>query len=337
MDSSSYLSQVADIYLRKDVETAVGVVRNFLNYLLHHDVVPEYRHQVEAAKRTCDMAEGQLWLICQVSIMLPGKFNEACSVLWGGAFRDVYPHNLDEAMNLDVKCFVTLDDAKRIFIAGLAAQGNQESMREYNKQMHDKSFSVKRKFESFFEVKEIIKASNVVKAMYKDPIAGGFPQVGKIKAKTWHHPGAAPLDLVPEEKEYFKKHGFPVEDYEFIVEDEVLEKLFPGIKIRAMIYETSFGVMYFDSITSVLCSFYTFLNNEDLVDWKPHRFLPQRETMEAEEEQVEATIIGKGIEQEEPRPTVMSMYGGKEAMGYGPDEDDPNNSGWDWSCSAGVP
>ena len=320
---------MADIYLRKDVETAVGVVRNFLNYLLHHDVVPVYRHQIEAAKRTCDLAEGQLWLICQVSVILPGKFNEACSVLWGGAFRDAYPHNLDEAMKLDVKPFVTLEDAKKIFIAGLAAQGSQGSMHQYNKQMQEKAFSIKRKFESFFEVKEIIKANDLVRTMYKDPIAGGFPQVGKIKARTWHHPGAAPFDLLPEEKEYFKKHGFPVEDYEFIVEEEVLEKLFPGIKIRAMIYETSFGVMYFDGITSVLCSFYTFLNNEDLVDWKPHRFLPQRETMEAEEKEAEATVVGNGTGQEEPRSTIMSMYGGKEAMIFGPEEGDPNEPGWD--------
>ena len=305
LNSSSYLPQVIDLHQQQDISIAVGLVKNFLNYLHHHDVVPDYRHQLEDAKKTCDLAEGQLWLCVQTSKALPGKFNEACSVLWGGFYQDIYPASLEDAKALDVYPAVTLEDAKKIFISGLAAQGSEEMMKKYNKQMANKTYRIIRKFEGFFEVDEIIKANEWVKMMYSHPISGGFPRVGKIKAKTWYNPGGPPQDLTKAQEEEIKKNGRPIEHYEFIVEDEVLLKMFPGIKIQATIYETSFGVFYFDSITSVLCSFYTYLLNEDLIDWKPHRFLPQRDTVEAEDGPVEAHIVGE--RPKEPQD-VFSMY-----------------------------
>lgn len=272
-------------------------------------MIPEYKSQVDAAKATCDLAEGQLWLCVKASRVLPGKFNESCSILWGGFYQDTYPRDIEAARQLDVLPEVLLPDAKKLFTSGLAAQASADSVKAYDEQMKEGSYHIKRKFTGFFEVDKIIMADEYVRSMYKHPVSGGFPRVGKIKARTWYNPGAAPLDLTQAEKLEMEKHGRPIEHYEFILEDEVLDTMFPGIKIQATIYETSFGILYFDTITSVLCSFYTYLLNEDLIDWKPHRFLPQRETVPPPEAvPVEAHIVGP-----EGRDTVASLYGRENA------------------------
>ena len=289
--------------------------------------MPDYKYQVEAAKRTCDLAEGQLWLCTQISTLLPGKFNEACSVLWGGFYRDTYPKDWDAAKEMEALPKVSLEDAKKIFIAGLAAHGNQNMMKNYNEQMSQKTFHVKRKFETFFEVDKIILPNEYIKALYDHPISGGFPRTGEIKAKTWYNPGAAPEDLTDEEEAEIEKNGRPIEHYQFIVEEDLLLNMFPGMKIQATIYETSFGIMYFDTITAVICSFYTYLLNEDLVDYKPHVFLPQRDTMEPEDVPVEATIVGPSALMQE-RESVTSLYKKVDTGSAGADDEDATGPTW---------
>ena len=233
---------------------------------------------------------------------------------------------MEAAKEMEVLPKVLLADAKKIFIAGLAAHGSQEKMKTYNDQMSQKSFYVKRKFETFIEVDKIIMPNQYVRAMYEHPVSGGFPRTGKIETKTWYNPGAAPEDLTDEEEAEIEKNGRPIEHYDFIVEEGLLLNMFPGIKIQATIYETSFGVFYFDQITAVVCSFYTYLLNEDLVDYKPHVFLPQRETMEPENAPVEATIVGPEVM---PEPESVTTWYKKVDTGSAEgDGDDAAGPAW---------
>lgn len=42
------------------VKHLVGIIRNFLNYLLYHDVCPEYKDQIYAARALCDRASTEI-------------------------------------------------------------------------------------------------------------------------------------------------------------------------------------------------------------------------------------------------------------------------------------
>src|SRR5437588_301127 len=58
------------------------MVRNFLSYVLQHDVCPEHAANIEAARRICDSARRELPRCEDASSDLPGPFNEACRMLY---------------------------------------------------------------------------------------------------------------------------------------------------------------------------------------------------------------------------------------------------------------
>ena len=309
---SSFLDRVVELDEKDKISTAVGVLRNFYNYLLHHDVMPEYKEQIEAAKRTCNVADRELWTRAQVARAIPGAFNESCSLLFGGQFRDTYPQDMEAAKEMGVAPKIDLEKAKKVFVAGLAAQASEKCAEKYNEQNQKKILSIEREFEQFFEIDEIIRPDENVEAMYCHPFAAGLPLTGKIKVKTWHNEGEAPKDLTAAEKAKTEKEGLPVERYEFIIEEDLLNKMVVGLKIRATVRETSFGVFYFDHVTAILPSFYKYMTNEDWLYYKPHRLLPQRETMMPESEGPVEAFVG-GNQEGKERETITSLYSGHNA------------------------
>lgn len=91
--SSSSVLMHFELPNQEVIKLSVGLIRNFLNYLLHHDVCPDYRDQVNASRGVCDLAEKELWCTTQLSILLPGDFNRACSEVFGGWFQGLYVAN----------------------------------------------------------------------------------------------------------------------------------------------------------------------------------------------------------------------------------------------------
>lgn len=58
---------------------------NFYNYLMHHNVCLEYREEIKAARAAVKLGRNQLIAIHDLSSLIPGEFNVACSVLLGGS------------------------------------------------------------------------------------------------------------------------------------------------------------------------------------------------------------------------------------------------------------
>ena len=265
-----------DLYKEPDINNSVGVIRNFLNYLVHHNVAPEYSDQIAAARKTCDMAQGQLLLCVLAAADLPGKFNEACSILFGGFYQDTFTHDRQAMEEAGVDPGLTEQDARKIFIGGLASQASEAMMAAYNKQAETKSIRLKRIFRTYFEVMELFHSSKDVREMYAHPTMSGCNSVGKFKARTWRCPGAPLEDLTEDEEEELKLKPPQPEYFEFFIEDKLLEHMFIGMKMEAEVRETNFGLCYFESVTATLCSFYNYLPNEPMMDWVPHRLLPYR-------------------------------------------------------------
>ena len=72
------------------IKLATVTIRNFLSYLMYHDVCPEYNENIDEARQSCDIANKELWQNQQFTVKSPGDFNMATSTLFGGFFYDMY-------------------------------------------------------------------------------------------------------------------------------------------------------------------------------------------------------------------------------------------------------
>ena len=271
---------VFDLSTEGAIKTYVQVLRNFLNYLLHHDVCPEYRDQVEAARRTCDTGQAQLWLIQQSVIALPGDFNKACSTIFGGYYEATPIADKIWAEKMGLSKGFEHDQASHILQGGLAAHGDETMCNLYNRQVASKTARRVNSFKVLMEVTALDFASSEVEELYEHPSMAGCLPLGKLRAQTWHCPGDTLDDLTEEEEEQRARNEAPAEKFEFWVENAVLDKMFVGMKLEVQVHELSFGVRYFDTISAALCSFYSEVPNELMMGWREHKYLEPREAME---------------------------------------------------------
>ena len=275
---SSRLPRCLILEKRETIKQYVHVIRSFLNYLLHHDVCPEYRQQVLDARKTCDAGEAQLWLIRESASALPGDFNQACSMIWGGQYFNTYVGEDNEwAKSVGIEPGMSPEQAKKIFTAGLSLYGTNASVNQYNTENETKQTKIVRQFETFLEITEIQYPTADARDFYNLPVLKGLSTLGKIQARTWHCPDAPDEDLTEAEEAAIAANGRPIETFAFWVEEGVLDKLFDGMKLRAQVYELSFGVYFLDTVTACLCSFFAVVPNEDMIGWREHRYVPPKE------------------------------------------------------------
>ena len=266
-----------------DTETKrrVHVIRNFLNYLLHHDVCPEHAEQIQAARETCDVGEAQLSLIGKSCRMLPGQFNVACSTLFGGWYNETYNHSGDWGADDTINASsMTLEQAKKCFIAGMASNSSPQMFEKYQEHTAASRKQPLRQFRTGFEVTELKFADREVKHLYRLPQYQAYKCVGKVKARTWYNPASYAEDLTEEEEKERANQTREISEYEFWLEEEVMEMMFQGMKLEAEVYETTFGMYFFDTVSQVACSFFSFIPNDMMDGWREHVYLPPRDSYE---------------------------------------------------------
>ncbi len=276
---SSRLPVIYDLTTYVQIKSHTAIIFNFLNYLLHHEVCPEYRPHIYATRALCSLAEKELWQIVQAQALLPGDFNTACSEIFGGIFRGLYITGEEEwAQGLEVKRGMSPEMAKRAFKVGLAAQAGKDIFKKYKVQSEEKTIRVTSITDMGLEVTELVPATPQALNIYNHDLAKGLKPLGLLKAKTWYKPGAEDEDLTEEEETSAATIQREVKEYEFWVEDHILEKCFVGMKFETTVTELSFGVSYFDALFGVYCSFYRVLPNEMMYGWRePGPPLPMRE------------------------------------------------------------
>ena len=275
---SSRLPAAFNMETEQQIKSHIAVIRNFLNYLLHHDVCPEYKDQIDAARDTCNVAEKQLFSVSQACRLLPGDFNKACSVIFGGQYQNTYIGDHEWTKDLNFDKGMSEDQARRIFLAGLAAHGDNEVFRKYNKYVTKKRARIVENISTDLEIVGMECANPEILSYYNskdNPVKGLLP-LGILRVKTWKNPEDPPEDLTEEEE--LERAGKPqeIKSYTFWVEDHVMSKLFVGMKFTARVYKLSFGVWFLDTVLAAYCSFYRVLPNEKMLGWKEHKYLPPR-------------------------------------------------------------
>ncbi|KAL4802332.1 Argonaute complex, subunit Arb1 [Aspergillus unguis] len=255
------------------IQLATVTIRSFLSYLLYHDVCPEYKENIHAARNSCDIATTQLWKNQLLTANGPGYFNTACSILFGGLEHEIYTENRgwvnpkDEMVRMDKRM------AQKVIRFGLGVAGTDELATSFHEMFNSNTLKAT-KLEDIdgFEVEEVRFLDEDQRKFYHDQAPDLHP-VGILLGKTYSDPGEPGYDLSPEEREEWNINGRIQQDLIFFVEESLLEHCYPGMKIIAHVWDLGCGFQYLEEIIKVYCSIYTPLANELMIGWKKPRDL----------------------------------------------------------------
>lgn len=294
----------------ESIKLATVTIRNFFTFLLYHDVCPEYKENLEEARKTCDLATVELWKNLQLVRQGPGKFNRSCSRLFGGAYYETLGKMDPWARLTDYdERTLALKEAREVVKFGIASMSSEEQVKRFQELVHADAIQAKEVYDiDGFEVLTITLPSRDVETFYR--LAGqDVPLVSKITARSYRDPAKPELDLSPEERKAWDSGDAPSYEFEFLVDLPLLEFFYPGLKVTSPVWELNCGLHYFDHIISCYPSFHTVIANDLMLKWKTPRDLTvhgtdgaARETLEAtsaQEGEVEENITEKGQDVED--------------------------------------
>jgi hypothetical protein len=299
-DSSDYAPEKWDLSRVGRIDTIINVVDNFLRYVLHHNVCPEFTDQIEAARKVCIAAKTELPLTIQASQRFPGQFGQACSVLFGGRHSEIHEANFEQSLPVVSFTNMSKETALKVFKVGMSILGNAEQI-----EMAAKPEAVILKIEEnvLLEIKEIEKSSKETRAYYEQ-LDQSLSRLGKLICCEWEAPFKAPEDLTDEELAAQEKEP-SLETYEFWVDDEVFDSCKVGMKLNASIGILAGGKFQFiDHVNVLHCSFYTYLMNRQLEDWvtprpwnrKTNSISDEEEEAHGDAERDDGTAVGENKE-----------------------------------------
>ena len=281
--SSSRAPTCFDLSNGDRVLYCVNIVRNFLNYVLHHDVCPDYVDQVRAARAVCNQAETELALVRDASVALPGDFNVAVSTLFGGHYTGVFGGADEWAAEMDISVGMSDEKAAKVIETALKAYGTDGEAELFNGR---KNMRISTTFERPIEVTEMVFSDEKVKQLYANENANrtdkeALKPLGQLYARTWEKPFAREEDHSDDEGDSPSGTGKVEETrLELWIEDDLLRTCFVGMKMDALIRELTISrgsgsdaevvrvIPCLDAVYSVFCSFYTALANEMMIGWR---------------------------------------------------------------------
>ncbi|KAH6856240.1 Argonaute complex, subunit Arb1, partial [Chaetomium sp. MPI-CAGE-AT-0009] len=234
----------------------VDVVLNFLKYVDRHDVCPEYADDVRKAQEVCMKALEELPATTKLLRRLPGHFNTALRVLY-------IKQEDDDSSNFSVSSDQALPDMKYAR-ASLAA--TLSCLMGPDRFPTNAEWFVTDKAELTFEVLAIDLPNDATRAKYKaiNQHLTSYPDIqpcGTITARAviirdgWDTTGAA---ISPETG---KK-------CQFVLEEGALRLLTVGMKLNMGVCTLNVGLKFIQYIRGILPSFYLFLPQELMFQYK---------------------------------------------------------------------
>lgn len=169
---------------------------------------------------------------------------------------------------MDLTIGMSDQEAWRTFKIGVAAAGDNQAQRFAELAETSDNRVIKTRAVGL-EIMDLIRADDDTRQFYTDQVPDQRI-LGKMRAREWRCPALPDEDLTEEEKAL--PHQKP-EEFEFWVEEDVLDVCFVGMKMEATVRDLNCGVRYFDQVITVYCSFYAFLENERMIGWKDPRII----------------------------------------------------------------
>lgn len=252
------------------VSMATGTIRNFLNYILYHDVCPEYHDNIMAAREVCDIAKVELWKSQQACTWAPGDFNVACSTLFGGYYYGCYTG--DKEWSDDMGLGMPEDTARKVAKFGIVGSGTLEQASLFRLLADSNQLKSTCLDLNGLEVTSVSAPDPDVRDFYHS-YASDLQPLGKIRARPWQNPKYVDYDDEDGLVNNTQYDSAKATEYEFFLEESILKHCFVGMKLEASVWEINCGIYYIDNVLAALCSFYTVLPNESMIGWKKPRDL----------------------------------------------------------------
>lgn len=241
------------------IQMAVDVVSNFLNYVLHHNVCPEYTQDIMKAKEICNSAVDQITRTFQIAQDTPDDFGRACYALFNGGKA-----NYAEYDNWDTSKRMTKGHARRVFYASVAAH---DILYDKVKGTTVESIQIVHQVMQHFQVEHITLPTEEQVRQYlgvKDEHGdtGNIKPCGLVTAKA--------IDLVTgwdTGDVVGPAPGIKAQEV-FIVGANVLEQLIVGMKVKLVVGILNNGVKFIKDMHDVLPTYYTFLPQELMLRYR---------------------------------------------------------------------
>ncbi|KAK7928312.1 hypothetical protein PG985_005310 [Apiospora marii] len=267
-----------------DTREAGRIIHNFLNYVLHHDVCPEYTDNIKAAQLICDIAPDELRNTYDLYAALPDSFNTAARFLFcdGGIFKAYEPEKpasetpedkkASEWAGVDMRYNPEELDAHlqlAIFRFNLMEKIKDEKLKQTIYETEPREMRVVSTKTQAYQVVSTHRPKKRTKThneeMLKEQDLGGkITPTGIVLLRhtiidhAWSN--------VPRPEEVDDVHQ-PTEN--FILDDDLLGKLTPGMKMELVVCELNIGGFRFiKECKEVRTSFDTLLPQSLMVNWK---------------------------------------------------------------------
>ncbi|KAK7179874.1 argonaute siRNA chaperone complex subunit Arb1 [Paraphaeosphaeria sporulosa] len=275
----------------QQIKTACQVLRSFYNYLIYHSVCPEYREDLDGARKLCDTAEKELSKVYNAGLSLPGAFNTAASTIFGGSKSGTYTGNMEWATKVredgvDLGEVGVMDEEARItFRTAVAIMGTDE----HQALLDTRAVNVSKDELFGLEVVAINYSDQLTRKMYARQNGFMAPKLyleslGTLICRSFHVDDFNEYDL-PKDK--YPTGRLPeTEDgnqYEFWVEDHALEECFVGMKVDARVLTLEDGITILDDVREAMCSFYKWLPNELWINRHPKEVVIRKKDLDEED------------------------------------------------------
>ncbi|KAK4069574.1 uncharacterized protein Triagg1_6998 [Trichoderma aggressivum f. europaeum] len=237
------------------MEDAIDVIENFLRYVLHHDVCPEYEENVKEALKVCLMAREEWPMLNSLQTALPGLFNFAATELFSKTDPDAWA--------LDLFQIPEGFDAKSVFYSAITMLDDNEVFEH----LVGNAVELVRQYECTLEITKVnLPTTELTERFQKLAITTDgnkkirLLSLGKITLKPaviedgWVEP-----DI---------QHPLQGKEIDLYFEQNILVNLKPGMKMTLEIYELGAGVRFVKHIRKIVPSFYTFLAQELMVHFR---------------------------------------------------------------------
>ncbi|KAI2470965.1 Argonaute siRNA chaperone complex subunit Arb1-domain-containing protein [Annulohypoxylon bovei var. microspora] len=238
---------------------AADLIKNFLNYVLIHDVCPEYDNDIKAAKQVCEIAPIELRMMHELLQELPGTFNSIAKELF-------YDKELQKCKgNIEGELYDKLVSFRVTVLTSAKKRIRKRLITSSDDPTTTRVISIK---EETYQVVDICA-----------PDPGGITVVEEELEAAGHKGKGKPAGLLLL-KPSIIDHGFnnvlrsdqfdseSAEVEEYLLEGELLAKFEKGMKIKAVVCELDIGLRFIAKVKDVRVSFDQFLPQMLMEGWK---------------------------------------------------------------------
>ncbi|OHE92597.1 argonaute siRNA chaperone complex subunit Arb1 [Colletotrichum orchidophilum] len=225
---------------------AVGLLENFLTYVLQHDVCPEYETNVKEALDICQKAKVDLPLAHQAFLHFPGQFNLALSEMF---CKDFYFFGEGDEFQRPKEF-----SPEVVFKIAMAMTATREQYDAVIGGLKDSTVKVVSEEECSVEIVAIHRPTAESRKLARSirlDMGHHFEPVGTMVTKPC---------LIEDGYDYGEDMILSDEERDtFFLDDSILQRLKPGFKLQLCVCELNIGIKFIKQARQVLVEWYTFL------------------------------------------------------------------------------